>query len=288
MEALRTAIHDLARDNKVCTVRQIYYLGIGRYWDKDTGGKRKNYSMVVRLAGQMREDEQLPWHWISDNTRWVRRPNMYLSADDALETWIANYRRDLWAYQPRKVEVWCESDSIAGVIQPITLHYGVELFVCRGQSSKAYVREAAMDYKADGRPVHILYVGDWDPSGLAIENAVGERMARYGDQDAPLRFERVAVTAADVQSDRYTAHASNRKDTNFKRFESLCAEERLDANVAVEVEAIPPRELRSRLEAAIEAQMDGHEWEVAKAAEQSEIEHLHRMKSLIGGQNYEW
>ena len=78
MEALRQAIVDLAEENQVCTIRHIYYLGIGLYWDKDTGGKRTNYGNVVRLSGELREKNILPWEWISDNTRWVRQPNMYL------------------------------------------------------------------------------------------------------------------------------------------------------------------------------------------------------------------
>ena len=282
MEALRGAIHDLARDHRVCTVRHIYYLGIGLYWDKDTGGKRNNYSNVVRLAGQMREDNLLPWDWISDNTRWVRRPSMYLSAEDALDSWVKNYRRDLMAYQPLNVEVWCESDSIAGVIEPITSRYGIELFVCRGQASKAYVREAVMYYRQDRRPVHILFVGDWDPSGIAIGAAVNERIQRYGNERVNLHFERIGVTADDVRSGRYTSHASNRRDSNFKRFKAICADERLDPGLAVEVEAIPPGELRTRLESAIEDRLDRDQWHASAVAEQSEREHLATMRTLMG------
>ena len=247
MEMLRNAIVDLAEENQVCTVRQLYYLGIGLFWDKDTDGKRANYNMIVRLAGELRENDTLPWDWISDNTRWVRQPNMYLSAEDAVDQWVGNYRRDLWADQPTNVEVWCESDSIAGVIAPITHRYGLGLYVCRGQSSKGFVREAAEAYRHDGRPAHVIYAGDWDPSGLSIENAVKERMHRYGGEGLDIRFNRVGVTASDVRSGRFTSHDSNKKDSNFKRFKQVCAAENLDPDIAVEVEAIPPHELRARL-----------------------------------------
>ena len=287
MEALRQAIVDLAEENQVCTIRHIYYLGIGLYWDKDTGGKRTNYGNVVRLSGELREKNILPWEWISDNTRWVRQPNMYLCAEHALDHWVGSYRRDLWADQPTNVEVWCESDSIAGVIAPITHRYGIGLYVCRGQSSKGFVREAAEAYRHDGRPAHIIYAGDWDPSGLSIENAVKERMHRYGGEGLEIRFNRVGVTADDVRSGRFTSHSSNKKDSNFKRFKRICHEQGLDPDVAVEVEAIPPHELRARLEQAIEQRMDGDAWMVAREAEHSEREHLLRMKALLQGSLYE-
>ena len=281
MRALRAAIHDLARDHQVCTVRHIYYLGIGQFWEKDAGGKRKSYNDVVKISGQLREAGILSWDWISDNTRWVRQPNMYRSANQALDQWIGNYRRDLWAEQPRNVEVWCESDSIAGVIAPITSRYGLGLYVCRGQASKSFVREAAEAYRYDGRPAHVIYAGDWDPSGLAIEKAIEERMHQYAGKGLDLTFQRVGVTAADVHSGRFISHASNKADSNFRRFKQVCIAEGLDPDLAVEVEAIPPYELKARIEQAIEAQMDATAWLVSREAENSERQHLRQMKSLM-------
>lgn len=286
MDALRDGIYYLARDNQVCTVRQIYYLGVGLYWDKDTGGKRAHYNTVVRIVGELREVELLPWEWIADNTRWIRQPNMYQSAEDALDHWVGNYRRDLWAGQPTNVEVWCESDSIAGVIAPITDRYGLGLYVCRGQSSKGFVHQAAEAYRYDGRPAHVIYAGDWDPSGLAIENAIEERMHRYAGKGLSLTFERIGVTAEDVRSGRFTSHASNRADSNYRQFKKVCADAGLDPDLAVEVEAIPPFELKARLEQAIERQIDGPAWMVAREAEMSERQHLVQMKSLIEGLRY--
>jgi hypothetical protein len=210
MDVLRQAIVDLAEQHQPCTVRQLYYLGIGRWWEKDVGGRDSTYrKVVVRLVGELREDGSLPWGWIADNTRWVRKAMMFASKEDALERWAAAYRRDLWVAQPRHVEVWCESDSIAGVLDQVTRPLGVGLFVCRGQASKTFVHEAVQSYRAVAKPITILYVGDWDPTGLAIPASLEDRMARYGDGEMDVTLERLAVTAEDVAQGHLVTHQVN-------------------------------------------------------------------------------
>ncbi len=285
MQALRDGIHEIARDNRVCTIRQIYYLGIGRYWDKDTGGKRKNYSMVVRLAGQMREaeDGSLPWDWVADNSRYVRRPEMYLSAGDALENCIRYYRRDAWQDQPYRVEVWCESDSISGVIYDVTSKYGVGLYPCGGQSGKSFVREAAIAHRESGKPVYVIYAGDWDPSGLSIPRAVEERMQRYGHRDVQMHFSRVGVNPEDVMHGEYTSHSTNKRDPNYRRFVKACRDHDLDPDVSVEVEALPPAELRERIEDKIISLVDVDAWHSTVEAESSEREFMQQWRNQFIG-----
>ena len=284
MQAIREGIVDLAQDHQPCTVRQIYYLGIGRYWDKDTGRSRKHYDTVVRYAGDLREAGDLPGGWIADNTRWVRQDTMYYSAADALDRWAESYRRDLWAAQPRRVEVWCESDSIAGVIDRVTRPSGVGLFVARGQASKTFVYEAVQSYRHIGKPVSIIYVGDWDPSGLAIPLSVEERIQRYGDDDLDLEFERIAVTASDVASGDLIGHSANMRDSNYRRFADHCRVMGLDPQTAVEVEAIPPERLRQRVRDALDVLAgDVDAWNATIAAERSEREIFQRMAESFGG-----
>jgi hypothetical protein len=276
MQTLRDAICELAETNQPCTVRQIYYLGIGRYWEKDQGGSRKVYNTVCRLLGELREDEVLPWGWIADNTRWFRRRTMFRSTEHILQSVASTYRRDLWARQPIHVEVWCESDSIAGVLDDVTFPAGVALFPCRGQSSKTTVYEAAQSYGPLSKPVVVLYVGDWDPSGLAIPFSVEDRMARYGD-DIDLELRRVAVTAEDMANGDLITHSVNARDPNYPRFVERCAVIGLAPQTAVEVEALPPDQLRTRLQDAIDELIDPLVWNVTLAVERSERDLLRRM-----------
>ncbi|EST18895.1 hypothetical protein [Streptomyces roseochromogenus] len=124
----------------------MYRLGIGLLRDKHMGHSRRNYSVDVREVGHLRETGRLPWEWITDGTHMVRQETRYDSLDDAMQRNTETYRRDLWASQSRRVAVWCENDSVGGVLLPITSAWGVRLYSCRVQSSKAFVHEAVQQY----------------------------------------------------------------------------------------------------------------------------------------------
>ncbi|MFE9484512.1 hypothetical protein ACFYNM_38770 [Streptomyces spororaveus] len=283
MEALRADLYALVEASQPCTVRHVYYLGIGRLWEKDTGKSRRNYSVPVRELGHMRENGTLPWEWITDGTRLVRQETQYDSLDDALERTTEMYRRNLWSSQPRRVEVWCESDSISGVLHPITSAWGVGLFSCRGQSSKTFVHEAVREYQRLGKPLSIIFAGDWDPSGRSIPRSVVERMERYNGSGLDLHFQQIAVTADDVRSGQLTTHDVNTADANFKRFQEECQREGLDPHGAVEVEALAPGLLRQRLDEAIETQIeDVHQWNVLARVEKHDRTLLRAVKDAVG------
>jgi hypothetical protein len=128
---------------------RLYYLGIGQLWDKDTGRSRRNYSVVARELGHMRESGVLPWEWLTDGTRPVRREVLYDSVRDALESTTRAYRRDPWASQTGRIEIRCESDSVGGVLWPVASAWGVGPYSRRGQSSK----------RSSTRPSSITRVG---------------------------------------------------------------------------------------------------------------------------------
>jgi hypothetical protein len=274
----KDAIYRIAAAARPCSSRHIYYAGIGVLWEKDTGNKRTTYQRVNRYVGEMREAGELPWRWITDSTRLQRVPDMHDSVEDALAETARFYRRNLWTRQPHRLEVWCESDSIGSVIEPVTTKYGVGLFSCRGQSGKGFIWQAVQEWFEAGKPVTVLYVGDHDPSGLAIPRSVRERQERYADGDIDLDFRRIAVTPEDVAEGGFVGHSVNRKDANYRRFVDYCTAHDLDPEVAVEVEAIPASDLRARLEQSIdEMVVDADSWNATIAAEESEREILLRI-----------
>jgi hypothetical protein len=246
MEALRSALYEIVERNKPCSVRQAYYVGIGRLWEKDTGGSRRSYDDVIRNLGVMRESGQLPWGWLTDSGRYVRIPQMYESMTDALDRMQETYRRNLWATQPRHVEVWAESDSTSALIESVTRSQGVGLFSCKGQAGKEFAHSAAMTYLEIGKPITVLYVGDWDPSGLGIPRSLEERLSRYAGGRVPIEFRRIAVTPEQIAEHQLQTHDVNTKDRSYQRFAEECRLIGL-AEQAVEVEAFSPPVLRQIL-----------------------------------------
>ncbi|SEM76502.1 hypothetical protein [Streptacidiphilus jiangxiensis] len=282
VEALRAAICEITEAAQPCSVRHVYYLGVGVLWGKDTGASRRHYSVVVRELGLLRESGRLPWEWITDGTRMVRQETQYDSLDDAMRRNTESYRRNLWASQRRRVEVWCESDSVGGVLQPITRAWGVGLFSCRGQSSKTFVHEAAQEYARQAKPVTVIYVGDWDPTGRCVPRSVVERMDRYGDGTLDLDFRQIAITAHDVRAGQLTSHQVNVRDVNYARYREECLREGIAPDTAVEVEALSPGLLRQRLDQQIEGLVDDvHQWNVLARAEEADRALLRALQGAV-------
>lgn len=66
--------------------------------------------VAPRIAGK------LPWSWIADNTRWMRKPRSYGDPAEAVEDLLDDYRQDVWRDIPVYVEIWIEKDAPAGVV----------------------------------------------------------------------------------------------------------------------------------------------------------------------------
>ena len=57
-----------------------------------------------------------------------------------------------------------EKGTVRGVLRPVLDHYGVGFLVLHGFSGATTIYDIAQD--DDGRPLIVLYAGDYDPSGL--------------------------------------------------------------------------------------------------------------------------
>jgi hypothetical protein len=161
---VRSAIFDVLDEANPQTVRQVFYALTVRGVIKKVEGEYKR--TVIRLLTEMREAGDIPFDWIADNTRWMRKPTTYTGLDACLKSTSNFYRRDLWAAMPVYVEVWCEKDALAGVLLEETRPYDVPLMVARGYSSISFLHSAAKMIEAIDKPAHIYHFGDLDPSGV--------------------------------------------------------------------------------------------------------------------------
>src|SRR5262249_25143933 len=71
---------------------------------------------VYRLLKEAREQGDIPWEWIVDETRELERVNVWDDPEDYAD-WVAqSYRRDFWIQQPRRVLVVSEKGTVRGVL----------------------------------------------------------------------------------------------------------------------------------------------------------------------------
>ncbi len=253
----------LAHEHGPCSVRHLFYQatvskvpGI----TKDDSGYNKTQREVLKL----RRVGRIPYSLIVDSTRWARQPQTYGSIEEALDDTARLYRRDLWRSSPWRVEVWCESDSIASTIAEVTYRWAVPLMVTRGYSSETFAYNAgeAWAETPDRQPV-VLYIGDHDPHGLSIEDKLQESLGHFtADTVDSVIWSRLGVTWEQVE-ELDLPGTRPKKNYGFPR--------------AVEAEALPPRLLGNLVDTAISEYVDDHELDVLLTAEAEERDWLRRL-----------
>ncbi|WP_162890478.1 hypothetical protein [Streptomyces olivoreticuli] len=86
-----------------------------------------------------------------------------------------------------------------------------------------------------------------------------------------------AVTADDVRSGQFTT-----RDVNYRRCHEECLREGIDLHIAVEVDALTPGLLRTRLNYAIEALIDDvRQWNIEARLEEAERELLRSLQGTV-------
>src|SRR5712691_12481787 len=141
MLAIREALQRILAADHPMTVRQVFYQAVGRGVIDKTEGEYKQ--TIVRLLTEMRRAGDIPFSWIADNTRWMRKPRTFHSLRAMLEVTKETYRRALWDSQGSNVEIWLEKDALAGVLYEETETWDVPLMVTKGYPSVSYLHEAA-------------------------------------------------------------------------------------------------------------------------------------------------
>jgi hypothetical protein len=270
IEDLKNDLYDVVQEIHPATVRQIFYQAVGRGLVEKTEAAYKN--TIVRLLTDMRIEGSLPFNWIADSTRWMRKPRTFSSAEAAIKRTAEAYRRSVWDNQGVYVEVWLEKDALAGVLLDVTEPWDVPLMVTRGYPSLSYLYEASETITYQEKPTHLYYFGDYDPSGIDISRNVEVRLREFAP-DAEIHFERVAVNPEQVQRLNLPTRPTKKSDSRSKGFEGE----------SVEVDAIPPGVLRTMAEGCIQQHVDQHQLEVMQVAEKSERQWLQMIASTMVG-----
>ncbi|MDQ2880489.1 MAG: hypothetical protein M3Y48_04295 [Actinomycetota bacterium] len=268
------AIYEITRESQPTGIRFVYYRAVvtGLVPKTDPG-----YAKVQRALMVMRESERIPYSWIVDSTRWMRKPDSWDTVEQMVEEMSAGYRRNLWSTTDTVVEIWVESESVAGVLYPVTSRWDVPLYPCKGQSSVTFAYEAAQQYKHDHRPVSIYYVGDHDPAGLEIEAQLGMKLRKHSGRD-DLTLRRLACTPEQVA--RFDLPGTQPKKSSYR--DPISGLHVPWSGQAVEVEALEPNYLRGLVEDAITSHIDPHELALHRMVEDQERAGL---EALAGGWN---
>jgi hypothetical protein len=159
---------------------------------------------------------------------------------------------------------------VRGVLKPVLDRYGVGFSAIHGFNSATMMHGTCQD--DDGRDLVVLYVGDYDPSGMCMsEEDLPKRFAEYGGDHVKLK--RIALTGQQAVNLIPFDAADKRKDPRFKWFTSRYGTQ------CWELDAMDPNDLRECVEREIKALIDDEEWKRCETVNEAEHESI---KNVIG------
>src|SRR5262245_6004908 len=256
-------MHDEAEAAQPITGRGIGYKLFARgLIDSMSKNEMQKVYRLLRIA---REQGDIPWGWIVDETRELERVSTWDDPADYARTVARAYRKDFWNQQPHRVQVWSEKGTVRGVLQPILNHYAIGFLPVHGFSSATVVHDVADD--DDGRKLVVLYVGDFDPSGLYMsEEDLPKRLANYDGDHVKLR--RIALTQKQTSGLESFPATDKRKDTRYPWFI------RNYGKKCWELDAMDPNDLRRCVEREIKKLIEPIAWQRCERVNRAELESL--------------
>ena len=272
MDALRDRMVRVAEASHPLSVRNLFYQlltddGSGAMVDKLEG----SYAKVGRLKTQLCRDRTIPWGYFTDSSRISYDNGGYEGLDDPEFTrrCMNLYRRNVWTNTGIYPQLWVESRSLYPTLAGTAREWGVSLYPSGGMSSDSFVYGAAVEavhMKCD--EMVVVYVGDYDPSGLQIAKTLETKLTEHLDYaaedfdlEAPeLTFWRVAITAQQIID----------HDLPTKPVKSTQSRAKYDIEQTVEAEAMPPDILRGIVADAFEPMLDKEVLNQLRTVEASE------------------
>ena len=246
------------RDYWPLTLRQLYYRLVGA---EIIANNLREYKKLSRVLTKARLQKLVEPRAIEDRSRSMVQWPVYPSADDFVaeskDAFLTGYRRDLLQTQPVAWEIWVEKDALVNMCSWVAVRYGLPVVVAKGYSSISFLIELSArirsEWSENDRPVGIIYLGDFDPSGMnmlpTMEHTLKEEMEI---PDGSLRTIRCALNPDHVSLYKlpHSPDAVKMGDTRAKEFIEQYGE------IAVELDALPPDVLMHLLDEAIRQELD--------------------------------
>jgi hypothetical protein len=228
---------------------------------------------VYRLLREAREEETIPWDWIVDENRSLERVSTWDDPEDYAQCVAESYRRDFWNQQPVRVQCWSEKGTVRGVLAPVLNRYAVGFLPVHGFNSATTVHDIAQD--DDGRELIVLYVGDFDPSGMYMsEEDLPNRLSKYDGDHVTVK--RIALTREHVHGLPSFPASDKKKDPRYKWFVQNYGKR------CWELDAMDPNDLRDVVEQEIRAIIEPVAWARCEQVNKVEQESLRTVLNQWG------
>lgn len=179
LEVINDIIDEYQEQGYVLTLRQLYYQLVSR---DIIPNALPEYAKVSKLLKEGRMAGIVDWDAIEDRLRKPHTPASWSSPKDILQACIQSFQLPRMKGQENYLEVWVEKDALSGVLKRVTEKYHVPILVNRGYSSASAMFDSYERFlKAinNSQKCTILYLGDYDPSGIDMIRDIRDRITEF-------------------------------------------------------------------------------------------------------------
>jgi hypothetical protein len=244
-------ILDEYEDYLPMTVRQLFYRLVGAYgYDKT----ELAYNRLAEHLVRARRARIIPFDAIRDDGV-VTYPSEWYADVDAFSNETGrrarNYWRDRQEGQRQRLELWTEAAGMAPQLARVAHDYSIPVYSTGGFSSLTAVRQI-VDRALGHHHTILLHVGDYDPSGEAIFDAIGADAIAFLEADKrvasqTIEARRVALTADQVAAFDLATAPAKATDSRTKNWAG---------SETCQLEALAPDQLATVVRTAIETLID--------------------------------
>lgn len=271
IDAANIIIDEYRQQGYALTLRQLYYQFVARDLIPNTMRSYKSLGGIIndgRLAGL------IDWDAIEDRTRNVSSAPHWDSPAEIIEGAASQYRRDLWADQERRVEVWIEKEALTGVIARTCRDLDVPYFACRGYVSQSEQWRAY--HRSLDHPLTVLHLGDHDPSGIDMTRDNDDRLNDVFGGDVIIR--RIALNMDQVEEYNPPPNPAKMTDSRFRDYVLQYGQE------SWELDALEPSVINELIETHVAEWRDDELFNAALERQENERAKLYDIVETLKGE----
>jgi hypothetical protein len=243
------------RDHLPLSLRQVFYRLVATRGFPKT---ERDYSRLGEYLNRARRARLIDFDAIRDDgfqrtesIGWDSPETCLTACRDTAE----RFRIDRQIGQPVRLVVWCEAGGMVPQLERVCAPFSVPVFSSGGFDSVTVKHNVAREFASMGA-VHVLHLGDHDPSGTSVFCSLDEDVRAFlKDMDGDATFTRLAVLPEHIETHRLPTVPP--KATDNRAFHGM----------TVQCEALPPDVLAGILDGAIHERLDWDAYDEALTME---------------------
>lgn len=256
IDTMNNIINSYLRQGYTLSVRQLYYQLVARNVIENT---EKSYKRIASVVNDGRLQGLIDWDAIEDRNRDIELRTRWESGASIVRAAAQSFHMDMWDNQAGRLFVIVEKAALAGVLESVCRDLDVPLLAARGYPSVSIVRKLALEHMelplSAGQYIHVLHLGDHDPSGIDMTRDLSERFELFLDHEPGFHLQRIALTMDQIDEKRPPPNPAKSTDARFSGYTKKYGTK------SWELDALEPSYLDSLVRGEIESHIDWDSWD---------------------------